>query len=74
MVALDTNILARYYVDEANVSRATQAQREAARRVIEGGGDLFVAKTVLLELEWVLRGAYRLGRKEILRAFEHLLA
>ena len=73
MVALDTNILARYYVDEENAPRATQAQREAARRVIEGGGDLFVAKTVLLELEWVMRGGYRLSPKQVLRAFEHLL-
>lgn len=74
MLALDTNVLARYYVREENASHATLAQAEAARRVIEGGSDLFVAKTVLLELEWVLRGVYRLPRKDILRAFEHLLA
>jgi len=74
MLALDTNVLARYYVRETDASRATLAQAEAARRVIEGGGDLFVAKTVLLELEWVLRGVYGLARKDILRAIEHLLA
>ena len=74
MLALDTNVLARYYVREADATRATLAQAEAARRVIEGGGDLFVAKTVLLELEWVLRGVYGLARKDILRAIEHLLA
>ena len=74
MLALDTNVLARYYVREMDASRATLAQAEAARRIIEGGGELFVAKTVLLELEWVLRGVYGLARKDILRAFEHLLA
>ena len=74
MLALDTNVLARYYVREADASRATLAQAEAARRVIEGGSELFVAKTVLLELEWVLRGVYGLARKDILRAIEHLLA
>ena len=74
MLALDTNILARYYVDEDKASRATRAQREVARRAIESGGDLFVAKTVLLELEWVLRGAYGLARRDVLRAFENLLA
>lgn len=74
MLALDTNVLARYYVREAGASRATLAQSDAARRVIEGGGDLFVAKTVLLELEWVLRGVYGLPRKDILRTIEHLLA
>ena len=74
MLALDTNVLARYYVREADATRATLAQAEAVRRVIEGGSDLFVAKTVLLELEWVLRGVYGLARKDILRAIEHLLA
>jgi predicted nucleic-acid-binding protein len=74
MLALDTNVLARYYVREEGASRATLAQSDAARRIIEGGGALFVAKTVLLELEWVLRGVYRLPRKDILRAIEHLLA
>ena len=74
MLALDTNILARYYVDEESPSRATRAQREAARRAIESGGDLFVAKTVLLELEWVLRGVYGLARRDVLRAFDNLLA
>ena len=74
MFALDTNILARYYVDEEDPSRATRAQREAARRVIESSGELFVAKTVLLELEWVLRGVYGLARRDVLRAFENLLA
>lgn len=74
MLALDTNVLARYYVREEGASRATLAQSEAARRVIEGGGDLFVAKTVLLELEWVLRGVYAFARKDVTRVLEHLLA
>ena len=74
MLALDTNILARYYVSEERASASTQAQCEAARRIIDGGEELFVAKTVLLELEWVLRGVYRIGRRSIVRAFEHLLA
>jgi predicted nucleic-acid-binding protein len=74
MIALDTNVLARYYVREEDGSRATEAQREAARAVIDGGGELFVAKTVLLELEWVLRGAYGLTRKDVVKVLDHLLA
>lgn len=73
MLALDTNVLARYYVREEGASRTTLAQAEAARRVIEGGDELFVAKTVLLELEWVMRGVYGLGRKDVVRALDHLL-
>ena len=73
MFALDTNVLARYYVREERASRTTLAQAEAARRVIESDAELFVAKTVVLELEWVLRGAYGFARSEVLRALEHLL-
>ncbi len=73
MLAIDTNILARYYVRELDTAH-TQSQQETARRVLEGGGRLFVAKTVALELEWVLRGVYLQTRKDICRVFEHLLA
>ena len=72
MFALDTNILARYYVSEEGNARA-RAQNAAARRIVEGGARLFVAKTVLLELEWVLRGVYGHGRVDTCRVFEHLL-
>ena len=72
MVALDTNVLARYYVHEDDAD-ATRVQHEAARRLVEGGAKLFVAKTVLLELEWVLRGVYGHGRKDVCRVLDHLL-
>lgn len=73
MLALDTNVLARYYVREQEPSRATLAQCNAARRAIESGDPLFVAKTVLLELEWVMRGAYGFARTDVARTIEHLL-
>lgn len=72
-MGLDTIILARYYVgDDADAQSA--AQREKARAVIDGGQALAVCKTVLLELEWVLRGYYGFDPSEIQRAFAHLLA
>lgn len=73
MLALDTNILARYYVREDSGAQ-TRAQQETARRILEGGAKLFVAKTVMLELEWVLRGVYGQARADVCRVFEHLLA
>jgi predicted nucleic-acid-binding protein len=71
MLALDTNILARYYVHEGG---AAQAQQEVARVIVERGTQLFVAKTVVLELEWVLRGVYGHPPKDVCRVFEHLLS
>jgi predicted nucleic-acid-binding protein len=72
MLALDTNVLARYYVREDG-GPATGAQQEAARRIMEGGAKLFVAKTVLLELEWVLRGVYGHKTQAVCRVLDHLL-
>lgn len=56
MIGLDPNVLARYFVEEADADSATEVQRQAARQLIESGLELFLPKTVALELEWVLRG------------------
>ena len=61
MIGLDTNVLARYYIDDAGDSESVK-QREAARRLIEAGSALMVSKTVLLELEWVMR---EIGRAHV---------
>jgi predicted nucleic-acid-binding protein len=71
MLALDMNVLARYYVREGGGARA---QEEVARAVIERGTQLFVAKTVVLELEWVLRGVYGHAPKDVCRVIGHLLS
>ena len=73
MIGLDTNVLARYYVQDAADAQAG-AQRVAAKRLIESGRDLMVCKTVLLEFEWVMRGYYRLSQSNVASVFRHLLA
>lgn len=73
MIGLDTNILARYYVDDENDNEA-QKQQLAAKKLFESGGDLKVSKTVLLEFEWVLRGYYRFEVTEIVSVLQHLLS
>lgn len=73
MIGLDTNILARYFVEEEGADAATQAQRLAARALIESGQDLFLPKTVALELEWVLRGYYGFAVDQVLQVFDRLL-
>ena len=73
MIGLDTNVLARYYVQDDGDAQALK-QREAARRLMESGKPLMVCKTVLLELEWVMRGYYEFSKTEISRVMNHLLA
>ena len=74
MTGLDTNVLARYYLATAEADTATRRQQQAARRLLEGGQPLQVAKTVLLELEWVMRGAYACTRQQFAGVLEHLLS
>ena len=74
LTALDINVLARYYVQAEQVDAATVAQCEQARALFESGKPLFVATTVALELEWVLRGFYKLKPKTVADVFTHLLA
>lgn len=73
MLGLDTNILARYYISDETDSSTIQ-QRESARRLIESGEPLAVCKTVVLELEWVLRGYYGISRQDVVATLRHLLS
>jgi predicted nucleic-acid-binding protein len=73
VIGLDTNVLARYFVAEADVDPATDAQRQAARQLIESGQPLFLPKTVALELEWVLRGYYGFAAAQVDAVFSVLL-
>lgn len=72
MIGLDTNVLARYYV--ASSDAPSQKQSAAARTLLESGKALFVSKSVVLELEWVLRGYYKSHSKDVLTVLAHLLA
>ena len=72
MIGLDTNVLARYYIDDDADAQA-QLQRLAARRLIESGQPLMVRKSVVLELEWVMRGYYSFALADVVSVMRHLL-
>jgi len=72
MISLDTNILARFYVDDPGDPEAAE-QRPIAYDVIAKSPSLFVPLTVILELEWVLRAFYRFDVKRVTKVMEHLL-
>ena len=67
MIALDTNVWVRYVTND----EPDQAKR--ALVVLAEAEEIFVAKTTLLELEWVLRSAYDLSATAIIRALKHIL-
>lgn len=72
MIGLDTNVLARYYIDD-DADAEAQRQRLAARGLIESGKPLMVSKSVILELEWVMRGYYGFVQAQVASVMRHLL-
>jgi len=73
MIGLDTNILARYYIDD-DADEEAKKQQNIAKKLIESKQDLMICKTVLLEFEWVMRGYYGFKVADVLRVFRHLLS
>lgn len=69
MNAVDTNVLARFFINDEDDSEAAK-QRPAAIAALSGA--VFVPVSVILEFEWVMRGFYELSRKDIQRIFESL--
>lgn len=72
MIALDTNILARFYVDDPADSESAR-QRRIAHRLLTESPHVFVPMTVILELEWVLRAFYGFEAEDFVRVVNHLL-
>lgn len=62
MRALDTNVLARFFIDDPDDAQAARQHTAAVAALSERG---FVSVTVLLELEWVMRGFYELSRRDV---------
>lgn len=62
MKALDTNVLARFFIDDADDEEAAK-QRPAAIAALSERA--LVSVTVLLEFEWVMRGFYGLLRQDV---------
>lgn len=69
MKALDTNVLARFFIDDDDDPQAARQRPLAVQALAER---CFVSVTVLLDLEWVMRGFYELPRPDISRVFRAL--
>jgi predicted nucleic-acid-binding protein len=71
MIALDTNVLIRFLVeDDVPQSRRATALVEGA---VARDEQLFVSDIVMCETVWVLSSAYRFSRTEIVDALSQLL-
>ena len=66
MTAADTNVLVRLLTGD-------DSKQKAAARSVFSSGPIWIAKTVLLETNWVLRSLYRFDESAIRLAFTKLL-
>ena len=69
MRSIDTNVLARFFVDDADDAQVAKQRPAAVAALSER---CFVSVTVLLELEWVMRGFYALPVRDISRVLRAL--
>ena len=69
MKAVDTNVLARFFIDDPEDSEAALQKPAAIEAMTQA---VFVSISVMLEFEWVMRGFYALPRKDISRVFKAL--
>lgn len=69
MKALDTNVLARFFIDDTDDAQAAKQRPAAIAALAERS---FVSVTVLLELEWVMRGFYELPPRAVSRVLRAL--
>ena len=67
MIALDTNVWIRY------VTNDDPAQAKRALKVLRESEEIFLPKTVLLEMEWVLKAVYELPAASIEQAMLKIL-
>lgn len=72
MIAVDTNVLARFYVDDPKDPESA-SQRPLARDTLGSSEGLFVPITVVLELEWVTRALYDFAPADFAAVLEHLV-
>ena len=66
MIAVDTNLLIRL------LTRDDPGRAKRAAKVMESD-EIFIPKTVMLEMEWVLRHAYGIGKEAIINGFQKMM-
>jgi predicted nucleic-acid-binding protein len=68
MIAVDTNLLVRILVDDPGQA----AQVKAARALASQAKQVFIPLVVQVETVWVLESGYKLSKKTIIQALEHI--
>lgn len=73
MIALDTDVLVPFIVDDPGVPEQNGAARNLVLSSAQTGETMFLPDVVLCEFVWVLRRAYGVGRGEVAATLQALL-
>ncbi len=68
MIAIDTNVLVRIFVEDNEQPEQTRSARELARSERQ----VYIPQIVQVETVWVLDAAYHFDRISIVKVLEHL--
>jgi predicted nucleic-acid-binding protein len=71
VIALDTNVLVRFLVEDDPVQ--TQRARALLQRAIETAAPCYVSDVVVCEVVWVLETSYKVRRAEVREILGQLL-
>jgi predicted nucleic-acid-binding protein len=71
MIAVDTNVLVRLYIDPIN-SNESEVQRKKALALFNSEPSIFVPITVVLGLSWVLQSFYEFSAQNLRDVLVHL--
>ena len=72
MIAIDTNVLARFYVDDPS-DPESKRQRPLAAQFLRDTPHVFVSVTVVLELACVLQAFYEFSVRDFCAVIVHLV-
>lgn len=67
MIAIDTNILVRIFIDDLN-----ESQVKKSRDLAKKAKHIFLPEIVLIEMVWVLNRAYDLTKQQILAILQEI--
>lgn len=67
MIAIDTNILVRVFIDDLDI-----AQVNKARDLVRKAKNIYLTQIVLVEMVWVFTRAYQLTKQQIVNILQEI--
>lgn len=67
MIAVDTNVLVRIFIDDTNVSQVKKS-RDLAKKAKH----VYLVTTVIVEMVWVLDRAFKLNKSQIIAILQEV--